>query len=89
MLIPTVNLKSKRASNLASKPGLFRDSREPQLGTSKAQQNRGKSSSKGEGLYFIERKEEVGRDCCEGKVCCRKVRVQGDDGFSLAELLSK
>ena len=56
VLIPTVNLKSKRASNLASKTGLFRDSREPQFGTSKAQQNRRQLLKQGRGPLFYREK---------------------------------
>ena len=36
---------------------------------------------------FIEKKEKVGRGRSEQKPTGEKVRVQGDDGFLLAELL--
>lgn len=34
----------------------------------------------------MEKEEEVGRGCFEWKVCWKSSRVQGVDGFSLAEL---
>lgn len=45
----------------------------------------GKSNSKGEGHYFIKKKEEVEKNCFEQVYR----RVQGDDSFSWAELPGK
>lgn len=63
---------------------LFGNSRELQFRTSKATV---RAIGKPKEHYFIEKKEKVGRGRSEQKPIGEKLRVQGDDGFSLAELL--
>lgn len=65
---------------------LFGNGRKLQLQTSKLWQKPWIDPT--EGALLRGEGEEVGRDCLEGEPSGRKARVQGADGFSLAQLLA-
>lgn len=78
-----VNLKNKTQVILLAKVGSLRKSRELQLRTCELHKITGKSN-KVEGHCFMEKRKLEG--VVLKKIHCRKVRVQSDIRFSLAEL---
>ena len=86
--------KNKTASYFTSKTSLFgnskgianRDKQAIAKVTDKSYKHRRKMLFYREERYFTEKKEEVVRDCFEQKSSWWKVRLQGGDAFSLAEL---